>query len=136
MENRVKKECQSYKLGDYVVECDCGDLGWLMYFWWPDEPDEESPMGMTVFWGRALIEHDTLIMTSWKIHDNAPKDLQTEEAVDNYIASLPVWDKTKYFIKLADFGMSGLIDCQTMQPASVEIADEIMPKLGFLKVPA
>ena len=133
MENRETKEYQSWKLGGYEVEWDGEGLGWVMYMLWPDGPDEESPMSMSVFWGRAWIEHDTLLMTSWKVHDDAPEDLQTDEEVDKYMASLPVWDKTKYFIKLADIGMSGLIDCQTMKPVPEEIADKIMPKLGFTR---
>lgn len=133
MENRETKEYQSWKLGGYEVERDGEGLGWVMYMLWPDGPDEESPMSMSVFWGRAWIEHDTLLMTSWKVHDYAPEDLQTDEEVDKYMASLPVWDKTTYCVKLADIGMSGLIDCKTLREVPEKEATPIMLALGFTK---
>ena len=129
MGQKIKEE-QRWNLHGYVLEGD-GSSGWLNFVWWGDC---EGRDGMEVFWGRTWIEHDTIIMGPWKVGDN-PRDgePQTPKELDSYMKSLPRWDKTRYYVKLADIGMSGLMDCQTGEPAPDEVAERIMPKLGFYR---
>ena len=133
MENKVETQVKTWQLvGCYEIQEGDGDYSWGMYV--EEGKRGKDPKPMSVFMGRAWIQEDTLIMTSWKVADYAPDELQTPEAVPEHLKSLPKWDKTKYFVKLADFGMSGLMVCKTGGEAPAEVADVIMPLLGFEKV--
>ena len=126
-----KQETKMWNLYGYVLEGD-GSSGWRSFVW-----GGKKRNGMEVFWGHTWLEHDTLVMGPWKVGDKPRNgEPQTPEELISYLNSLPRWDKTKYYVKMADIGMSGLMDCQTGLPAPAEIADEIMPKLGFTKAPA
>jgi len=128
MGQKIKEE-QRWNLQGYVLEGD-GSSGWRNFVWWDCEGRED----MEVFWGHTWIEHDTIIMGPWKVGDY-PRDgePQTEEELDSYMKPLPRWDKTRYYVKMVDIGMSGLMDCQTGEPAPDEVAERIMPKLGFTR---
>lgn len=135
METHKAENEHRYTLDGRVLEDD-GKAGWIEFICWAGK-EEKNAGRIEVFWGRTWIEHDTLIMGPWKVGDN-PKDgqPQTSEEVEAFLASLPKWNQTKYFVHVTDIGMSGLMDCQTEEPAPTEIADVIMPKLGFKKAVA
>jgi len=135
MENGVETEVKSWNLHGYEIQEGHGGYLWRTYVWQePREGGHPFKPFMECFMGRTWIEEDTLIMSPWKVGDDAPEQLQSHEAVSKHLASLPAWDKTKYYVKICDIGMSGLMDCRTNEPTPDEIADVIMPKLGFKKV--
>ena len=68
-------------------------------------------------------------MSTWKVCDKA--EWKTLDEYAKWRDSLPVWDKTPYFVKMVDMGGTKLMNCQTLQPAPDEVAERIMPKLGF-----
>lgn len=115
----------NWRLGDYVIhEFKDGELRWGTWM-------DEDPPGLSFFTGWARVDQDTLVMSSWKVR-TAAKEKNWEEVKETF-ESLPQWDRTTYWVKLADIGMSGLMDCQTLEPAPDEIAECIMPKLGFTR---
>jgi hypothetical protein len=72
-------------------------------------------------------------MSPWKCDQES--DLTTDEELKECMSALPVWDKSKYYIKMGDIGDSGLMDCKTGEPVTDEkILNEIMPKLGYTSV--
>jgi hypothetical protein len=99
---------------------------------WEQEVDFQERGGLSTFTGRAWVVGEVLLMSSWKVlGESRFRDMA--EAVEAANA-LPVWDRTPYFLKLADIGHSGLLDCKTFQPVSEEIRERLMPALGFKRV--
>ena len=121
----------NWKLAGYEIQQ--GEDG--KYYWgtYLKEGTDNDDKPWSCFTGRTWLEEDTLIMSPWKVANHAPDELQTEEEIDKHFESLPLWDRTQYYVKLADIGMSGLMVCSTNEPASDSVADFIMPKLGFVK---
>ncbi len=112
-----------YKLGEFIVIYYHGEIDW--------EYCLEEPNGrLSVIVGSAWIEDcNVLRMSAWKIRDFAE-----ERTLDEYNKrrdSFPAWGKTDYFVKMDDRGGTCLIDCKTLEPAPDEVAERIMPKLGF-----
>ena len=112
-----------YKLGQFVIIYYHGEIDWEYCL-------EEDDGLLSVFAGRAWIEDcDVLLMSAWKICDKA--EWKTLDEYSKWRDSLPVWDKTPYFVKMVDMGGTRLMDCRTLQPSSKEEQERIMPKLGF-----
>ena len=129
-------ENKEWKLGAYVIWEDDEGFLWRTYAHeklYPGDKLFEPFIGL--FTGFACIELDTLIMSPWKVHQES-EDFHIWEEVERHLNSLPVWDKTKYYVKIADIGMSNLMDCKTMEEVPEEEADPIMLALGFTKVTA
>jgi len=121
---------QQWRLGEFVIEqYEDGMFGWCQYgkFY----PDKEE---VDILWGKAFIEEDcnVLLLTPWKVHDTSDQ-FKTLDEVSQFLNTLPQWDKTIYFLKRGDIGHTGLVVCNTLDPASNEVHDKIMPKLGFVK---
>lgn len=112
-----------YKLGQFVIIYYHGEIGWEYCL-------EEGGGLLSVLAGTASIEDCAVLqMSAWKIRDFAE-----EKTLDEYNKrrdSFPAWDKTDYFVKRDDRGSARLIDCKTLEPAPDEVAERIMPKLGF-----
>lgn len=125
-------ETRFYKLGGYVVEEDNGGVCWSTFVEWDGGNESGKPM-VEQFSGPALTTRDTLILYPWKVRDD-PK--MTTDEWDKWFESLPAWDKTKYWVKVADIGMSGLVNCETGEDVPDDIATPIMLSLGFHKVGA
>ena len=114
----------NWRLGEYVItEFEDGELWWATWLEYLDH-------SLSRMSGKAFEDHDTLLMTPWKVE--IPEERNWEE-VEKRLESLPKWDRTTYWVKLADIGMSGLMDCKTLETAPDEVAERIMPKLGFTK---
>ena len=113
----------NWRLGEYVIhEYKDGELRWGTWM-------DEDPPGLSFFTGKTFEACDTLVMSSWKVRMAAQE--KNWEEVEKVKESLPKWDRTTYWVKLADIGMSGLMDCKSLQPASEEEEERIMPLLGF-----
>ena len=114
-----------YKLGQFVIIYYHSEIDWEYCL-------EEDDGLLSVFAGRAWIEDcAVLLMSTWKICDKA--EWKTLDEYSKWRDSLPVWDKTPYFVKMVDMGGTRLMDCKTLQPASKEEEERIMPKLGFTR---
>jgi len=111
-----------YKLGQFVIIYYHGEIDWEYCL-------EEDDGPLSVFAGWALVRGDVLLMSPWKICDKA--EWQTLDEFRKWRDSLPMWDKTTYFVKMVDMGGTKLMDCKTLLPASEEEQERIMPKLGF-----
>ena len=130
-----------WQLGGYVIEkwgkADRPPYLWVTFIWEAPSPLDEVQFVPFVgkFIGPAWLEHDVLVLGSWKVHDEA-KDYKSQDNAIDYVKSLPLWDESKYWMKFADIGESGLIDCRTnAEVVDTLILDDIMPKLGFKKAP-
>ena len=116
---------KNWKLGSYVIQEGAdGQFCWGTYM-------DEGKYGLSRFIGHCWMELDTLVMSSWKVHEGAEG---TWDEANQWVKSLPPWDKTTYCVKLADFGLSGLIDCKTLKEVPDKEATPIMLALGFTKV--
>lgn len=124
-------EKQQYQLGGYVIQEE-EDQSLYWGSWLEDYPEAGK---QSRYQGKAWLfnDCDTLLLSCWKVMG---LEEESKEAIQRYLESLPIWNKTKYFIKMADFGHSPLLDCQTLEPVPDDVADAIMPKLGFKKAPA
>jgi hypothetical protein len=131
--DRVKEpQEQRYNLQGFEVgRTNDGRYHWGLYITWKgidNGKDARSYMS-----GKAWLEHDTFTMSPWKCDQESDFTNDVDEA--KYMSSLPVWDKSKYYLKMGDVGDSGLRDCKTGGLVTDEkILNDLMPKLGFTKV--
>ena len=121
-----------YKLGHLVIINYLGEIDW--------EYCKEEPSGeLSQIAGDACIEYcDVLLMSAWKV--GIRSGWKSLDEYREWRDSLPLWDKTTYFLKMVDtfprlpsISHTGLTNCQTLEPAPVEVAECIMPKLGFTR---
>ncbi len=121
-----------YKLGHLVIINYLGEIDW--------EYCKEEPSGeLSQIAGDACIEDcDVLLMSAWKV--GIRSGWKSLDEYREWRDSLPLWDKTTYFLKMVDtfprlpsISHTGLTNCQTLEPAPVEVAECIMPKLGFTR---
>jgi hypothetical protein len=80
--------------------------------------------------GRAYIhpKYDVLLLGGSKSL-KVDQDLTTFEEVERYLESLPRWNKTRYYVKLADLQLYSLLDCDTGESVYSELNPEIMRSL-------
>ena len=80
--------------------------------------------------GRAYVHptYDVILLGGSKTLKKDTK-LRTFEEVERHLASLPKWNKTKYYVKLADLQLYALLDCETGEPVYSERNPEIMRSL-------
>jgi len=78
------------------------------------------------FLGKARIKNDVLILSSWKSHGAISKTIEDWE---KYLREFPPWNQTKYFIKIADFGNSGIRFCKDGKKVKEKIAKSILESL-------
>jgi len=115
----------NWTLGEYMIhELKDGELWWFTWL-------EYSDRSLSRMSGKAFEGHDTLLMTPWKVE--SPEERHWEE-VEKELQALPKWSRTTYWVKLADIGMSGLMDCKTLREVPEKEATPIMLALGFKKV--
>lgn len=127
-------ETKEWKLGGYVICEEDEGLLWLTYTHEKPHPgDKPFEPFIGLFTGWAYIELDTLIMSPWKVHQES-EDFHIWEEVKEAFESLPQWDRTTYCVKVADIGMSGLMDCKTMKELPDDESTPIMLALGFTKI--
>jgi len=73
---------------------------------------------------------DVLVLGSYNIR-SADDQFKTMDEVIEYLKSLPKWDKTRYFVKVADIDVSPIMICSRNEPASDKIQKRILPKLDL-----
>jgi hypothetical protein len=94
--------------GFMIIESD-DFLGWIQHV-----GDLKDTGEMMFISGKAYIDHDhdVLLLGRSKSMDVEPS-LKSFDAVEKYLGSLPKWDKTRYYVKLADIELFSLIECKT-----------------------
>jgi hypothetical protein len=110
--------------GFIIVEADT-------YLVWIQHVGDFNDTGeMMYLAGRAYIHptYDVILLGGSKAL-KADKTLRTFEEVERYLASLPRWNKTRYYVKLADLQLYSLLDCETGEVVYSERNPEIMRSL-------
>jgi hypothetical protein len=98
-----------YSLYGFIIIERENYLGWIQHV--GDFNDTGDMMYLT---GRAYIHeaHDVLLLGKSKTleKDNVHRSFDDVEA---YMGTLPKWEKTKYYVKLADLKLDSLLECET-----------------------
>jgi hypothetical protein len=101
--------------------------------WWMQHVGDVEDTGeMMYITGKAYIQsvYDVLLLGRWKsLH--VDKKRKTFDEVEAYLSSLKKWDKTKYYVKLADLGLYSLLECKTGEVVFSEHNEDIMKSLRF-----
>lgn len=122
-----------YKLGHLVITNYLGEIDWEYCI---EEPNGE----LSQIAGEAWVKDcDVLLMSAWKV--GIRSGWKSLDEYRKWHDNLPLWDRTTYFLKMVDsfprlpgsISHTGLTDCRTLKPAPDEIAERIMPKLGFTR---
>jgi hypothetical protein len=94
--------------GFMIIERD-DFLGWIQHV-----GDLKDTGEMVFITGKAYIDHDhdVLLLGRSTSMDIEPT-MKSFDAVEEYLGSLPKWDKTRYYVKLADIELYSLIECDT-----------------------
>ena len=61
------------------------------------------------------------------------REMNTFEEVEKYLASIPKWKKTRYYVKMSDIELSSLIECRTGKVVYSEKNEEILQKLRMIE---
>jgi hypothetical protein len=80
--------------------------------------------------GRAYIYHKydvTLLGKSRTL--NVEMKMISFDEVERYLETLPKWNKTKYYVKIADLRLYSLLNCETGESVYSEINPEILRSL-------
>jgi hypothetical protein len=114
--------------GFIIVESEKG-LGWIQHI--GDWFEREEMMYIT---GNAFIfkEYDVLLLGRSRVM-KVDKEMKTFDDVERYLESLPKWDKTKYYVKLADIELDSLIECETGNVVYSEKNPEILKSLRLIE---
>jgi len=114
-----------YSLFGFIIVERENYLGWIEHV--GDFLDTGEMMYLA---GRAYVheKYDVLLLGRTKALEK-DKRLQSFEEVENYLDSLPKWDKTRYYVKLADLGLYSLIDCRTGEVVYSEHNPDILKSL-------
>lgn len=126
---------EQYQLGPFVIQKNknADEYTWARFYGYEWEGERQLDRLL----GRGFVETDldVLVLTSWKVRDDGHKDFESYADAEAYVKSLPNWDKTKYFLKMDDFGSAFLQNCDTGEFATKEEHELIMPNLGFVRQP-
>ena len=114
-----------YSLYGFIIIERENYLGWIQHV--GDFNDTGEMMYLT---GRAYIheKYDVLLLGKSKTLETDAL-LHTFDDVENYLESLPKWEKTEYYVKLADLGLHSLLECKTGEPVYSEINQAILRSL-------
>jgi hypothetical protein len=121
------EQWRQWRLREYLIggKGDSDRLHWGM---WAYVHSEDI---LDWFTGHAWIVGEVLLLSSWKCCGGAEE--KNLDEVEKVLNSLPNWDRTPYYLKMADIGNSGIRDCKTDELVSDEIQNRLMPQLGFHK---
>jgi len=99
--------------------------------WWIQHLGDFYDTGeMMYIEGRAYIyrRYDvTLLGRSRRM--KVDKELTSFDAVEEYLETLPKWNKTKYYVKLADLELFSLLECESGESVYSEMNPEILRSL-------
>jgi hypothetical protein len=123
MRKAVEQKKDVGSIGYLVEATDNGYLWvkWLMH----------SEFSMMI--GDAHMENGVLVLGTYKVHDDPPKETDSPQKVREYLASLPVWDKAKYYIKFMDVGPSYFQDCKNGEEVGGETEGKLAEALGMVR---
>lgn len=79
-----------------------------------------------------LKDYDVLLIGRAK-EMKAERELDSFEEVEKYLTSMRKWNKTRYYVKIADIELSSLIECRTGKVVYSEINEEILQKLRMIE---
>ena len=110
-----------YKLGEFVIIYYHGEIDWV-------DCREEDDGEISQLAGEAFIEDcGVLLISPGQVCDRA--EWKTLDDFRKWRDSFPVWDETRYFARTDDTGGITLLDCKTLEPASKEERERIIPEL-------
>jgi hypothetical protein len=114
--------------GFIIVESEKG-LGWIQHI--GDWFERKEMMYIT---GNAFIlkEYDVLLLGRSRVM-KVDKEMKNFDDVERYLESLPKWNKTKYYVKLADIELDSLIECETGKVIYSEKNPEILKSLRLIE---
>ena len=114
-----------YSLYGFIIIERENYLGWIQHV--GDFNDTGEMMYLT---GRAYIHevHDVLLLGKSKTLESDNVHLSFDD-VETYMESLPKWEKTKYYVKLADLKLDSLLECKTGESVYSEINQSILESL-------
>ncbi|KPJ83368.1 MAG: hypothetical protein AMS17_17640 [Spirochaetes bacterium DG_61] len=118
-----------YSLYGFIIFESVKGLGWIQHVGdWYDRGE------MIYIAGNAFIfkEYDVLLLGRSRVM-KVDKKMKTFEDVERYLDSLPKWDKTKYYVKLADIELDSLIECKTGKVVYSEKNPEILKSLRLIE---
>ena len=123
--SRVEKRYSLH--GFMIVESEKG-LRWIQHV-----GDWNNTGEMVYIAGAAYIHRDFDVLLLGKCRSmSVDEEMKTFDEVETYLDSLPKWDKTKYYVKLADIELSSLIDCETGDEVYSEVNPDILSSLHLL----
>jgi len=114
-----------YSLQGFIIDERENYLGWIQHV-----GDFNDTGEMMYIAGRAYIhkKYDVLLLGKTKVLD-VEKKMKNFDEVEEYMESLPIWDKTRYYVKLADLELFSILDCKTGEIVYSEKNREIMRSL-------
>jgi hypothetical protein len=122
----VEKRYSLY--GFIIIESEKG-LHWIQHVGdWHETGQMMYVMGIAYI----LKDYDVLLIGRTKVM-KADRARNTFEEVEKYLASMPKWIKTRYYIKIADIELSSLIECKTGKVVYSKINEEILQKLRMIE---
>ena len=87
-------------------------------------------LGLINFIGHGNIKYDILLLNAGKTEYDDNERFKNEEEINNYLENLPLWEKTKYFIKGIEKGIANLEYCDTIKIVEKRNAKKILKKLA------
>jgi hypothetical protein len=114
-----------YSLYGFIILERENYLGWIQHV-----GDFHDTGEMMYLAGRAYVHesYDVLLLGRSKSLE-VDRKLPTFEQVEGYLESLPRWEQTKYYVKLADLRLDSLIECKTGKVVYSEINPTILKSL-------
>ena len=123
-----KMETRYSLYGFIIIESGKG-LQWIQHV-----GDWRNTGEMMCISGSAYIlkEYDILLIGRTRLL-KVEKEMNTFDEVEKYLKSLPKWEKTKYYVKLADTELDSLIECKTGEVVYSEKNREIFRNLRLIE---
>lgn len=108
-----------YRLGNYLVREEGDSIRWGT---WADLDGR----GLDSFsgGGRVVAQKNLLVLSTWKVRSES--SFADREALERALEGLPRWSKTRYYVKLVDFGEVPVMVCKTNTPAPDKVQESML----------
>jgi len=118
-----------YSLHGFLIVEKINSIVWIQHV-----GDWNNTGEMMYILGSAYIlkDYDLLLLGRCRLME-VEKEMETIDDVEKYLESLPKWDKTKYYVKLADMELFSLIECKTGEVVYSEKNPDILRNLRFIE---
>ena len=111
-----------YNLYGFIIVEHENELRWIQHV--GDFLDTGEMMFLE---GRAYIHQKYDVILLGKSRSlNVDKEMTSFDEVEKYLESLPKWNKTRYYVKIADLRLFSLLDCETGESVYSEENPEIL----------